>query len=345
MFEHCEVTIGIPVYRSEDYIGKTMESVLCQTFPDIEFLIVDDCGGDGSMQVIRNLQQTHPRGDAIRILTNNRNQGVSYSRNRIISEAQGRFIYFLDSDDLIEPDTIQKLYDAAIIHQSQVACAAYDIVNSNSSESPRIYRQASMVFEGADALASYAYKYNKVFQVSACNALIDLSFLRQTGIRFINAAYWEDMAFTTELVTKVSRAVLIPDVTYHYVRRSGSLSNYQGREDISKREVMANVSVLDYLKTFCKTVSCNPYLPDLCFNLEMNSFYTACHILRKRHHIMPRFTTQEMRQILRHPFPLSSILRFPHKRTSNLVFWFLGIVPTFLFVPLLWILGKIKRAV
>jgi hypothetical protein len=251
----------------------------------------------------------------------------------------------LDSDDLIEPDTIQKLYDAAIIHQSQVACAAYDIVNSNSSESPRIYRQASMVFEGADALASYAYKYNKVFQVSACNALIDLSFLRQTGIRFINAAYWEDMAFTTELVTKVSRAVLIPDVTYHYVRRSGSLSNYQGREDISKREVMANVSVLDYLKTFCKTVSCNPYLPDLCFNLEMNSFYTACHILRKRHHIMPRFTTQEMRQILRHPFPLSSILRFPHKRTSNLVFWFLGIVPTFLFVLLLWILGKIKRAV
>ena len=102
-----EVTIGIPVYQSVDYIQDTMNSALNQSFSDIEFLIVDDCGKDGTMDIISHFQTSHPRGKDIRILVNEKNKGVGYSRNRIIDEARGRFLYFMDSDDTIEPNTIQ----------------------------------------------------------------------------------------------------------------------------------------------------------------------------------------------------------------------------------------------
>ena len=84
-----EVTIGIPVYKAADYIEQTMESALIQSYPNIEFLIIDDYGGDESIRFIEHLQSEHPRGKDIRILYNDRNYGVGLTRNRIIDEAQG----------------------------------------------------------------------------------------------------------------------------------------------------------------------------------------------------------------------------------------------------------------
>ena len=96
MKDHYEVTIGIPVYRSVDFIRDTMISALNQTFPYIEFLIVDDCGQDRSMDIISQIQKNHQRGNGIRILKNESNKGVGYSRNRMIDEARGRYLYFMD---------------------------------------------------------------------------------------------------------------------------------------------------------------------------------------------------------------------------------------------------------
>ena len=84
-----EVTIGIPVYRAVDYIRQTMESALSQSFPSIEYLIVDDCGEDGSIEIVEELQQKHPRGKDIRIVRHGNNHGVGVARNRILTEACG----------------------------------------------------------------------------------------------------------------------------------------------------------------------------------------------------------------------------------------------------------------
>ena len=92
----CEVTIGIPVYQADDYITATIGSALSQTCSNIKILIVDDCGGDRTMEVVEQLQRSHPCGIDIRILMNQSNLGVDKSRNRIIEEAQGEFLYFLD---------------------------------------------------------------------------------------------------------------------------------------------------------------------------------------------------------------------------------------------------------
>ena len=111
-----DVTIGIPVYNAKDYIVNTMESALSQTYPSIEFLIIDDCGEDGSISEVFRIKKTNPRGMHIRVLRNDSNYGVSYCRNRIIDESQGKYLYFMDSDDIIEHNTIQLLMNA-MIHQ------------------------------------------------------------------------------------------------------------------------------------------------------------------------------------------------------------------------------------
>ena len=79
-----KVTIGIPVFRVENYIKRTMESVLSQSYPDIEFLVIDDGSDDKSLEILYDIQQIHPRGKDMRILSHEHNQGVSVTRNQII---------------------------------------------------------------------------------------------------------------------------------------------------------------------------------------------------------------------------------------------------------------------
>ena len=336
-----EVTIGVPVFQSISYIMDTMKSLLNQTFNNIEFLIIDDCGKDGAIDLIKDLQKKHPRGKNIRILVNDSNRGVGYCRNRIIDEAKGRFLYFMDSDDIIEFDTIQKLYDAIISNNAQIAYGSYEIVD-RINNSTHIYQKSSIILSGEDELATYAFKYVRNFHVSVCNHLIELSFLRNSGIRFLDVSFWEDMAFTTELVTKVTKAVLLSDITYHYIVHNKSLSHYQDRCAIDKNEILRNISVLDFLKEKCDELICKPYIPYLCYNLEMNSFYSVCYIINNSQKIVPSFTLDEMRSILRHPLPLVKILKFSHSRFNNILFFILGILPLPFFLPSIKLIKKIK---
>lgn len=339
------VTIGIPVYRSVDYVRNTMLSALAQNFPYIEFLIVDDCGDDGSIRLIEDLKQNHPKGKHIRILKNSGNFGVGYCRNRIIAEAKGKYLYFLDSDDVIEPITIRLLYDAAVQYQAETVYASYDIFDCSRLHHREIFRKDNKHFIGEGLLAEYAFDNVSIFHVSVCNCLMDVSFLRRTGVKFINAKYWEDMAFTYDLLPKVTCAVLLPDITYHYYRHPNSLSHYQHREQLPLEEVMMNVSVINYLKDKCRSYLGTTFIPSICYNLELNSFYIICHVIKNNRQISHPVSFQEMRRILRYPLELSKVLRFRSKLFPNLFFFLLGRLPVPLFILLVWMLGKIKKAI
>lgn len=340
MRDQYDVTIGIPVYRAVNYIKDTINSALNQTFSDIEFLIVDDCGNDGTIDYISFLQNNNFRGKDIRILKNDKNHGVSFCRNRIIDEARGKYLYFMDADDMIELNTIQILFDAVMQKQSQVAYGSYEIIDTINNSSKRVYQKASKVFVSEDELALYAFKNNNVFHVSVCNCLIDLSFLRQIGLKFLNVSYWEDMAFTSEFVTRVNKAVLLPDVTYHYICRPDSLSHYQERVRYDKQEIMSNILVLDYLKNKCISMKGKIYLPYLCYILEMNSFYAVCHIKRHINQISPRLKWYEIKKIMHHPMRICNIMLFRHKQLSNLFFCIMSVMPIPLFKLTIWFICK-----
>ena len=102
------VSIGIPVYNVEPYIEKCLLSVLNQTYQNLEILIVDDLGTDKSMDVVAGLQQSHPFGNCIKIIRHPENRGLGEARNTVIENAEGKYLYFVDSDDVIDAEYEEK---------------------------------------------------------------------------------------------------------------------------------------------------------------------------------------------------------------------------------------------
>ena len=98
------VSVIIPNYNAEQFIGETLESVLAQTYADLELLVIDDCSTDNSVSVIRSYMQKDSR---IRLFQNEENRGAAYTRNVGLFEAKGKWVAFLDSDDLWLPTKLE----------------------------------------------------------------------------------------------------------------------------------------------------------------------------------------------------------------------------------------------
>lgn len=293
-----EVTIGIPVYNVETYIRQSLESALAQTFESIEYLIIDDCGSDGSMTIIRELQASHPRGGAIRILSQARNSGVAAARNRIIDEASGRYLFFMDADDLLTETCIATLHKAMTDSGADAVFGSYDKIGTDGTIVEHFaYPQLSI--SGVDAFAAYAYQRLGTMQAGVWNTLLDLSFLRATGLKMIDAAFWEDFVFTFDLATFIRHAVLLPEVTYYYMCREGSLSHYQARAAISREEVMANARTIDHLKVTSAACKGKPYYRRRLLCIFKMDLYIVRDILRKWRKITPRITPRDLLYIMR----------------------------------------------
>lgn len=337
------VTIGIPVYRSESYIQQALESALVQSYPSIEFLIVDDAGKDGSMYIVRNLQATHQRGKDIRIITHYENQGVSASRNQIIDEAKGDYLYFMDSDDAIAENTISLMMQNMHQYDAEIVFGSYEKVELTGEKI--VCQYPSLQLLEKDALASFAYRKYAGIQASACNYLVKLSLLRENHLKFIATDYWEDFVFTFDLVTYISRAVLLPDVTYTYICREGSLSHYQQRDKVSKEEVMKNVAAINYMKSTSSLLYNKVYFPNRCYNIVMTDFYIACHILKRRNDIVPSITNREIKALIQHPATWKQIRAFRCSRIKNMLLFLMGKLPSFVCVAVIWSIGKIKKLI
>ena len=102
-----KVSVVIPVYNTEAYVEQTLRSIMGQTLRDIELIVINDGSTDGSLSV---LERIATGDDRIRLYTQP-NKGLSETRNAGIDRARGEFIYFMDSDDLLEPDALERCYE------------------------------------------------------------------------------------------------------------------------------------------------------------------------------------------------------------------------------------------
>ena len=338
-----DVTIGIPFYRSVDTIVQTLESALSQTYKSIEFLLIDDDGNDGSLAKVQDMIQYHPRGKDVRIISHEHNIGVAASRNEIIDKAQGEFVYFLDSDDVIDENAISLLMKHARKHEAEIVFGSYVKFDLDGRET--IYQYPYKVFTEPDQLATFAYRKYGNIQASACNYIVKTSLLRTNKHCFLNSNYWEDLVFTFDLVTLTSRAVLLPDITYTYLCRPNSLSHYQERKNVSKEEIMQTVHTIDYLKQRSSYLISKVYYPNRCYQAVMTDFYIACRILKLWYQILPKVLNSEIKQLMRHPATFRQICSFRQSRIKNLFLYIIGKFPAFLCVFSIWCLGKVKKLI
>lgn len=335
-----KVTIGIPVFRVENCIMRTMESALSQTYSDIEFLVVDDASDDQSLDILESIRQTHPRGGAMRILTHCSNQGVSESRNEIIDNASGDYLYFMDSDDVIDNETISLLMHEIEVHQADVAFGSYERIELSGERF--LFQYPKMYFEDADSFAEFAYRRYAGFQASACNYLVKLSLVRKNNLRFYKADFWEDMAFTLNLVTMANRAVLLPDITYTYLCRENSLSNSWHQETINKDKIVQYFKAIEQLKTDTRNLKGKSYYPNRCYIAMMSDIYIICNVLAKQNYIKPAFTNKELCCFIKHPSCLFDIVSFKQRRIHNLILYLLGQLPPYMALLLIRLFSKYK---
>lgn len=338
-----DVTIGIPMYNAADFIQRTMESALSQTYDSIEFLVVDDGSTDNSIQKLNTIKDSHLRGGDIRLITLPENQGPSYARNLIIEKAQGDFLYFMDADDLIRKDTIALMMH--YVHHEQADIVFGSLEKLAVSGERILYQYSEMHFHHEDELANYAYRRYAGIQASACNILARLSIIRDNYLRFVNSSYWEDFAFVLDLVAYYTHAVLLEDITYTYLCRQNSLSNFQTRNHIELSEIQRNINVAKYMKDNSTLLSGKSYYPQRCFVTVMTDFYIACYILKHRHMIAPQVTNEEIKRMFAHPASFIDICGFSHSRMKNLVLYFIGKMPPFLCVSAIWVIGKFKKLI
>lgn len=117
----CKVSIIVPVYNVEKYLERCLDSLINQSFHDIEILAINDGSTDRSLEILKKYESTDNR---IKII-NNSNVGVSETRNIGIMESKGEFIVFVDSDDWIDKDMIEKMYKFMVNEKSDMVISTY----------------------------------------------------------------------------------------------------------------------------------------------------------------------------------------------------------------------------
>ncbi len=345
-----EVTIGMPVYGVEKYIRKCLQSVLNQTFTgEIEILVVDDLGPDKSMDIVRDLQASHPKGGRIRIITQPHNMGCWAARNRILDEAQGKYLLLVDSDDYLSDDAVEKMYEVAEKHQAEAVYGSVESVDEEGNSANFSQGDMKLPFKtllNKDELASYANQnlhatlYNFIW-----NVLLRMDFLKEHQLRFHETRFADDILFETDMQPLIERAVLLPYDTYYYVLRPGSLSNFQFRKEIKLSEIEQYIKIYSYIKNQVKELKGKPYYETRCAKVMIYMYYIICGALKNRDKITPYLTDKAIRDAMIHPIGFWEILQFRKYKIANLGFWLIGALPPALSVYAQVLLGKHKHLI
>ena len=327
-----EVTIGIPVYNIEKYVRLAMDSALAQTFESIEFLVLDDCGTDDSMNIVRQYQQTHPRGQHIRIVRQPQNGGLGQARNRIMDEARGRYLYHLDGDDAIAPNTIELLYEQAVAHDADIVYGSYQCVFTENDKVERTEQHVypKVVFTEPDEYACFAYDGG--VQTTTWNFLVKIDILRGNGLRVAPVGFGEDFTFTVDLPTYITRAVLIPDVTYSYFIRDVNTKRWD--RNVNRQTMDNYVKTIDEKKRRTELKE-KPYYAKRCEMLLMYDLSFVGQILQRRDKITPHYMDREIRDVMWNPMTCSEIVKQPYKRLKLLSAKLISLLPPGLAVFLL----------
>lgn len=344
MSEQPFVSIGIPVYNVEPYIEKCLLSVLNQTYQNLEILVIDDLGTDGSMQIVERLRQSHPLGHLIRVIHHDVNKGIGEARNTMIAEARGRYLYFIDSDDYMEPNAIELLLAQALQHRTDVVIASHRRVAMGSGEELPTYQyQKYEVIKGKDAFAHYVCSDLRWHvAIVVWNILFTTDFLRKNHLAF-DGRKDEDALFLADYYSEVESAVIMPDITYNYVSRPDSIMGYMARKQIPVREIRERFRTDAKMTEHCARLRGRTFYDVHCARVVKHKFRAVCVALRHRKRFTEPLPSSEIKAELRHPAKLSDILRFRRYRAFHLYFYAVSRLPSSLAVAVSYLTGKSIR--
>ena len=248
-----KISIIIPIYNVEKYIEECLVSVFNQTYTNLEILCINDCSTDSTLQKLEQLKSADNR---MRIINNEKNLGLARTRNRGIHETKGDYLYFLDSDDILPQNTIEKMLSYA--QEENIDIVVGRLQAFTEEENKRFNRRAASM---TNALS----RFNKeVFQVSyengikflsdipciACSKLYKTSFLAKNNLLFIeDKITHEDNGFFLKIFSALPKLYLINDICLKYRIRANSITANNGMKTNKSDKVKAITDAINYIQT------------------------------------------------------------------------------------------------
>ena len=258
------ISIVIPVYKVEKYLEKCVESVINQTYKNLEILLVNDGSPDNCPKICDEYAQKDNR---IKVI-HKENGGLSDARNAGIDVATGKYITFIDSDDYISNDYVEYMYNLAKKHNAQIATCEFEIVYLEDE-----LKNNSEYIEDIEVLTPRDFFYNMLFakrsDVTACAKLYEIELFKE--IRYPKGVVYEDTATTYKLIEKCNKIATGNKKCYFYFTRPNSISKMCG---FNKNEI-------DYIKNTDEMLKYlqNKY-PDLEQAIDRFDLYANFRILR-----------------------------------------------------------------
>ncbi len=225
--ENCEFSIIVPAYNVEKYISSCIESILQQSFSDFELLIINDGSMDGTLDLAEQLADRDPR---IRVFSK-KNAGLSHTRNYGIERAVGKYLYFVDSDDLLEKDALSNIEKQIQNNPgADIIATRYRILDDKTGSREGVRNFPERVLSDSGELSAAA-------QYAACFLYDDMStmaqlyivrreYLNSTGLRFCEGILHEDELWTPQLFLNAKRIAYCRESCYLYrVNRVGAITS------------------------------------------------------------------------------------------------------------------------
>ena len=230
-----KVSVIMPVYGVEDYVGKAIESIKNQTLTDWEFFCVDDGTKDKSGEICDEYAAKDPRI----IVIHKENGGAPSARNVAIDKARGKYMYFMDSDDWAEPTMLEDMYNLAERDNAQLVVAGF-YIDTYYSDTEKYSQQQfceSAVYKNSREFRQNAHKlFDKNLLYTPWNKLYLSSYILENKLYFPET-FWDDFPFNLSVVRDVERVTVTSEKYYHFIRKRGESETAKYRADMfQKRE-------------------------------------------------------------------------------------------------------------
>lgn len=214
------VSIIVPVYNVEQYVSRCINSILNQSYQNLEIILINDGSTDGTLAILRHFEKTDLR---IKVIDQT-NFGVSSARNHGIEKAMGDYIMFVDGDDWIDTDMIFSLLQLIDGYKADIACSSFVFDSITLSKKRYVNSNfSSYELKGEEALVHYL-RGNHLW-ASVCSRLYAASFIKKHNFRFdTNMFIGEDGYFSLQVMSKASNIVICACPFYHILVRPSSVT-------------------------------------------------------------------------------------------------------------------------
>ncbi|MGF0071745.1 glycosyltransferase family 2 protein [Streptococcus orisratti] len=226
------ITVCVPVYNSSIYLKDCLESIRNQTFTDLEIICVDDGSTDNSLEILKEYERMDSR---IQLIVQERNMGVGVARNIAIDRASGKFMSFIDSDDFIEPEMFEELYNKAIEKDAEIAICDVNLYTDGGRLNKRKW------FTPIEGKATPETLYKNT---QPTNKIASLDLIRREGFYFLEGnsdGVYVDLMVAAKNITSVHKPF------YNYRIRANSLSS-----EFRVKNIQESVASCKLLLSNCK---------------------------------------------------------------------------------------------